>query len=390
MITQEDYTRDAKKGLKIIGGINTVIHCHHYNARMQRTLEENDRIDGKAILKNVAAEVYSEMITNLVNEGKEKSPALIEDLFRFLGFGKLDFSNLSTGKVTCSSSHFVEGWNCGSIETTGCVCTVTEGYIKGGLEAITGTQYEVNEVSCMNEPGIDQCTFKVVATDTKADHVRAKSKRSFSMDPSKNTPETTSNIDKETIVNTVIGMPLEGNESGLIPAFNVYLAHTPQDFYNKVSIAFVEEMGKIGLEEIAKDMLTEDAENCALNTFGGILDSDEWRALVVPMIKDKRDEIFGLVAVANALGWGRINVVAHENQDGLELSSTNGYEAFGFIELKESSQCPNCFMLKGITAGLLELVYEKGDFEDRIGQFDSYEKLCMTKKDSVCHFVAER
>ena len=197
------------------------------------------------------------------------------------------------------------------------------------------------------------------------------------------------NVDTQLIIDTVINMPLEGNNEGLIPAFNVYLAHTPQDFYNLISIKFIKEMEKIGLHEVAKDMLTEDAEHCALNTFGGMLESDEWAALILPMIKDDSDVMAGLISVANALGWGRINIKSLVPNEEMVLTSSNGYEAYGYIELEKYGHTPQCFMLKGISAGLMELLYRKGDFEDRVGEFESEETTCIPKRDSTCTFIAK-
>jgi len=50
-------------------------------------------------------------------------------------------------------------------------------------------------------------------------------------------------------------MPFYGNNKGLIPAFNVYLANTPADFYNLICIRFMESMKKQGLFNTAKNLL---------------------------------------------------------------------------------------------------------------------------------------
>jgi len=389
MFTQEDFKRDAARGLKIIGNMNTVIHCHHYNSRLQRTLEMNTKIDGKKIIKEAAAQVYFELLTTLKNQkNSTDNLELAASLFKFLGFGILDFSNLNEGLVISPFSHYVEGWQCGSINTEGCVCRVTEGYIEGAVKAILGRNISATEVSCYNQIDTTSCHFKIVELVAPKYDFNITRFEQFSFSPEPKEKEVASNIDKSTIVQTIMDMPLEGNNEGLIPAFNVYLAHTPQDFYNKVCINFIKEMDRFGFVDIAKEMLVEDAENCALNTFAGILDSEEWDALISPMIKEDRDKIFGLVAVANALGWGRINVKEHNSIESLELTSSNGYEAFGYIELEEYSNEPKCFMLRGITAGLMELVYEKGELEDRVGKFNSTELTCLTQKNNCCHFLA--
>lgn len=386
LLKQDDFTRNLTKGLKIIGGMNTVIHCHHYNSRLQRTIEGNPNIDGKRIIRESAAVVYFDLITNLINEKNSgKDMSLARDLYSFLGFGTLDFGEIETGHIYSDNSHYVEGWRCGSINTKATVCRMTEGFLEGAIKAILGKDVSVQETGCMN-CGDDKCTFKINSLEGPKYTFALNRIPGVSLDESKMEEDLKSNIDKATIVKTVMGMPLEGNNEGLIPAFNVYLAHTPQDFYNLICIKFVNEMAQIGLGNVAKEMLVEDAENCALNTFGGILDSEEWAALVSPMIKEEGDVMFGLIAVANALGWGRINITEHTPFHSLLLESCNGYEAFGYLELEGQNDSPQCFMLKGVAAGLMGLVYVKGDLEDRVGKYECEEICCLTKKDNRCQF----
>ncbi|MDA8792358.1 hypothetical protein N9N67_03885 [Bacteriovoracaceae bacterium] len=389
LINQNDYTRDESQGLKIIGKKNTVIHCHHYNSRLQRTIEGNTKINGKKIFTKCAAISFYELIENLKEEKNcTNDLQIITDLYSFIGFGTINLSFFDQNKINCGNSHFVEGWKCGSIKTEGPVCRLTEGYLEGAIKSVTGRNVSIKETKCMNQ-GHHQCEFEIENLEQPKYNFQLEKFKDFSFKQNSLSPEATSNIDKKAIVNAVMNMPIEGNNEGLIPAFNVYLAHMPQDFYNLVSIEFVNEMSKIGLAEIAQEMLIEDAENCALNTFGGIWDSEEWAGLIAPMIKEEKDTIFGLVAVANALGWGKINILEHTSFETLTLESSNGYEAHGYIEHSGHSVTPQCFMLQGITAGLMELVYEKGDLEDRSGKYQSEEITCLTKKDKSCLFTAK-
>jgi len=179
-----------------------------------------------------------------------------------------------------------------------------------------------------------------------------------------------------------------GNNEGLIPAFNVYLANMPQDVYCLIYIGFLEEMNQLGLGYLANNLLIEDAEHCALNIFNGVLHSDEWNALVAPMVKEDRDIIFGLVAVANAFGWGEIHVQEHSSRKMLILVSNNGYEACGYMQLRDLMDKPRCHMLPGVTAGLAELVYEKGEIDERAGIYTVKETECLCCQDQQCRFVA--
>ncbi|MBC77740.1 MAG: hypothetical protein CME64_17170 [Halobacteriovoraceae bacterium] len=388
-LSQEDYTLDPQLGLKLLGGMNMVLHCHHYNARLQRTLEQNKKVDGKKIIRETAATIYWELFSNIL-EAKEQSDTIIEDLYRFLGFGILDLSRLKEGKITSPFSHYVEGWNCGAIKTEGTVCRVTEGFLEGAIKAVFNKDVSVEELCCANQANSSVCEFKVTPLDMPKNKFEKRTKNDVNFITNQKHNEATSNIDKGKVINAVIRMPLEGNNEGLIPSFNVYLAHTPQEFYNLLTIRFIKEMEKVGFGDLAKEMLVEDAEHCALNTFGGILESEEWEGLVRPMVKVQSDKLFGLVAVANGLGWGRCHIAEHHPYEALKLCSTNGYEAYGYIEAQGHHESPQCFMLRGISAGLMALVYEKGDFEERAGKFTSEETCCLVSKDPVCEFSIKR
>lgn len=388
--SQKDFVIDNKLGLKVLAGMNMVIHCHHYNARLQRTLEQNHKINGKEIFRNAATITYWELLKELdaVKRPSDKAQ-FIENLYKFLGFGTLNLSSLEEDRATSSSGHFVEGWNCGALKTKGTVCTMTEGFLEGAIKAMYNLDVEVRETCCANQPGVERCEFQITRNKSGLNFHLAKKNKVCS--PARdNSTEALSNIKAETIIDAVMNMPLSGNNEGLIPAFNVYLAHTPQDFYNRVALNFIAEMNKVGFGSIAKEMLVEDAEHCALNTFGGVLESEEWSALVLPMVKEEKDNLFGLVAVANALGWGRCHITEHTPYKTLTLHSSNGYEAYGHIETKGYSDKPQCFMLRGVCAGLMGLVYENGELEDRSGKFLSRESSCLAARAHQCEFKVER
>lgn len=377
---------NKEKGLRVICKENTVIHCHHYNARLQNTIESENSINGSNILREAAEQVYLHQIKVHLkdrNYSPEDSYKAIADLYSTMGYGNLFFEKTSENLVYSSSSHFVSGWQCGSLKREGKVCTIPEGFIAAALFAVTGVDYQVTEHSCMNE-GKQYCYFSIAKDSTKK--IPKLELNEIEM-PIFHETDAPSNINKQEIIDAVATLPIYGNEEGLIPMFNVYLANTPQTFYNLVSIRYLEEMSAIGRGRIAKLSLARDAEFCAMNTFSGILNSDEWAALINPMVKEKSDSVFGLIAVANALGWGRIFVKEHIPGESLDLVVSNGYEAFGYLQLqKTAAKLGQCFMMSGISSGLMSLIYQKGNFSDRLGIYQTNEKLCLCCKDNHCEF----
>ncbi|MDO9181426.1 MAG: hypothetical protein Q7U04_03415, partial [Bacteriovorax sp.] len=265
----------------------------------------------------------------------------------------------------------------------GKVCTIPEGFIAAALFAVTGETYQVVEDSCMNEEK-QYCRF-IISKNSK-NIIKPLLLNSVEMQ-SLDDLDADSNINKQAIVDAVVTLPIFGNEDGLIPMFNVYLANTPQTFYNLVCSRYLEEMTKVDRGTVAKLSLMRDAEFCAMNTFSGILNSDEWQALIKPMVKVQSDNVFGLIAVANALGWGRIFIREHIQGLILNLRVLNGYESFGYLELNTgAAKEAKCFMMAGISSGVMALIYQKGNFDERLGSFHTNETSCMCREDHHCEF----
>ncbi len=372
-----------------IAGHDVIVHCHHYNARLQRTIEEARGIDGRGLLTAAAETVFSDQLSHALRPEDDEPTrwALAELLYRHLGLGRIDLSAIAQGEVVASSSHFVEGWLAGLGHSERNVCTFTEGFLQGVVHAVTGASVRVRERECMAR-GAAQCRF-VVETDGPARAPVATIEKGETL-PLPRGPGgpyvRSSNIDEQAIIDAVVGLPMVGAaDDGLISVFSVYLANMPSDFYNRICIGFVEAMRALGREKAATRLLVSDAEHCGMNTFRGIMCSPEWDGLIAPMVQDRSDALHAIVAISNALGWGDWHVTAHTPRS-LALESRYGYEAVGYREHRGQADSPQCAMLTGVAAGVMELVYGEGTIEDRYGTFASHEARCISCGESSCNF----
>lgn len=373
-----------------VSGKEVIVHCHHYNARMQGTVESVTMIDGKEIIRSSAAKVFFEHITDLFHpeDTDDFKWKLVEYLYAYLGYGTIDCSHADEWYITSGSSHFVEGWLTGFEKPTCPVCTFTEGFIQGAYFAITGKSVQVNEVHCMVS-GSGQCRFEVSFSE-KLPVWNERIHYSTVSNDHENVFLKSPNIQEERIITAMKNMPLQGNSGGLIPVFNVYLANIPADFYNLVSIRFIEEMEKLQMGEAARKLLTCCGEICALHTFRGVMHSAEWDGLIAPMIREPRDRLFALVTITNGLGWGNWQVQKFIEDEHLEMISLNGYESSGFRSLRGQTMDPKCYMLAGVSAGLMELLYSEGSLDDKFGTFISRETECMCCGSASCKFEVTR
>lgn len=216
----------------------------------------------------------------------------------------------------------------------------------------------------------------------------------------------TTGIDEATIVSALAAMPIVGNEQGSIPAFGVYLTRMYADYYNKISYRFEQALeAAFGNEGrgIATPLLVEAGNVCAFNTFGGIMKSDEWYGLVEPMCAAREDWVHGMVAVINALGWGKWQVTDLVPNERLTIRILNSYESEGYLKHFGKTDRPTCYLATGGVSGIMNLLYQ-GDITKRPeltpdyyaevfqspASFGAVEHKCRSKGDPYCEFEAGR
>ncbi|MDP3275504.1 MAG: hypothetical protein Q8Q09_09940 [Deltaproteobacteria bacterium] len=210
-------------------------------------------------------------------------------------------------------------------------------------------------------------------------------------------------IDEKSIVEAVSGLGFKGNEEGLIPAFGLHLTTHFADYYNRSSFAVARAMEGSGLEDDARALLVEAGHICAFNTFGGIMKSAEWDAVVAPMIKTREDWLHGIVAVINAFGWGKWHIERLDPGVELKIRIENSYECTGWLRDYPVSKFARCYLATGGVAGLMNLMYV-GDITTRPELTEAYyvelfrggdafhavETSCMARGDAHCELKAAK
>jgi predicted hydrocarbon binding protein len=193
-------------------------------------------------------------------------------------------------------------------------------------------------------------------------------------------------------VSKIIQAVMEGSKiresKGIIPLFGVYLSLFSVHFYNRLSFDFENKMNRQGGAE-AQTLLIEAAQECGYATFQGVRNSWEWEQVVTPMIENKRDQILGFAAVAVAFGWGDLEVKEIVPKERLRIRVSDSYEAPGFLELFGPAKTGKCYMLRGVTAAFMDLIYGR-DYPEGCFSFAAEEPYCRAKGDPYCEFLAEK
>lgn len=195
-------------------------------------------------------------------------------------------------------------------------------------------------------------------------------------------------IDENAIIEGVSQLQVQGDENGLIPAFNVLLTNGTASFYNRLSFEFERKMGKKLLLETEK-ILINAAWVCGYNTFNGIQTSQEWKGLIAPMVENATDKLYASIAVCNALGWTKWKITDIDPGKRTVIRADEGYEAELYKNEYGKSNHSVCYMLRAVASALNDLsfgtVYPTG-----IYTFDTIETKCRAKGDAYCEFVSTK
>ncbi len=193
-------------------------------------------------------------------------------------------------------------------------------------------------------------------------------------------------IDTDKIVQAVMEGSRIREEKGIIPLFGVYLSMISVQYYNRISFGFEKKMGDDGF---AEKLLVKAGQECGYATFQGVRSSWEWDEVVKPMIEDVEDQIHCFVSIAIAFGWGALVVRELVPGKKLVIRAKDLYEAKGYLDVYGQADAGKCYMLRGISAAFMDLVYG-GDYPDGSFQYTAVETSCEAKGDPYCEFIARQ
>lgn len=386
--------RDARTGIMTIDHEPMVFHCNHYNRFLQLVVEDCHYIKREPILTQSAVDVAQRQLRAHFTEFPEMSRAdrldYAESVYRYCGFGNLPLAQLpktdSGLQIVESSSHYggalrlnygKRGWpgeffdlgyalgSIAAVDDQVCSGKITYEAISMGAETTTFNL----EPNPAEHPGISP--IAPVPHPGGADDIP---ERQIGL-----------HIDEPAIISAVAGLPLFGNDEGLIPAFGVNLTRHYADYYNLVSFRFEhaleqalnthrflgemlwyeypslffykDKFSHLQGRELASTLLVEAGHICGFNTMGGIMRSDAWYQLVVPQVRDKSDWLSGIVACINALGWGVWRITELVPNERLVIRAWHPYESLGHLRHFGKADHPVDYLMVGIASSLMNLLY---------------------------------
>ncbi len=186
-------------------------------------------------------------------------------------------------------------------------------------------------------------------------------------------------INREKVIAELSQLRVLSNDEGLIPGYNVLVNQMPASFWN----GFGDRLSRMvpsELLEAAVYLLVNAAHECGYHTGYGIINSDEWKAVVEPMVENTEDVLHGAFAVFTAWGWAKTEIVELVPGEKMVVRAYDYYEA-DVVDYGHSRMC-SAFMIRGVCAGFMDLAYG-GDY-DPTGKTSFGTFVCTQTKGIEC------
>ncbi|MBN1942466.1 MAG: hypothetical protein JW849_04140 [Phycisphaerae bacterium] len=186
-------------------------------------------------------------------------------------------------------------------------------------------------------------------------------------------------IDRKRIISEMSKICAVGNEEGLIPAFNVFVTQLPASFWNGFAERLTRRVSSDMLPA-AEYLLFNAARSCGYHTGFGIITSDEWKAVVGPMVEKVPDDVLhGAYAVFTAWGWAKSEVIEIVPNEKMVVRAYDYYES-DVVEYGQSAKL-SAYMIRGVSAAFMALAYG-GDYQPKGGPEEAWE--CDQTKGIEC------
>ena len=175
-------------------------------------------------------------------------------------------------------------------------------------------------------------------------------------------------IDRKKIIDQLSQIEVLPDNNGIIESFNVFINQLPSNFWNSFADRLTSKSSADMLES-KEYMLYNAAHECGYHTGYGIITSEEWKAVVQPMVeKIPEDILYGAFAVFSAFGWAKTDIVELIPGEKMVVRAYDYYESD--VVLYGNSKKMSAYMIAGVSAAFMELAYG--------GEYDPKGKLHWT------------
>lgn len=356
--------------LMVNAGTPAVFHCHHFNLFLDQTVDDALGPQEGAKLRFVAAREASHAFLRAlcVRRGAltpvEKLSAAME-AFTAMGHGRLEIT-ADTTSASAEGDFLNYGYAWAQkygqkVRRRQPADAFAAGYAAAAVEVAYGLEretMEATETQCVAMRA-ERCRFEIkkgsqapALAPVREPELKAAAKPTFS------------GLYEPEIGKIVAGLrqfaqAVAGDERGVIQAFGVFITMHLSSYYNRVTYDTMGQVEKTspGSIGVLEELFRESGHVCVFNTFGGILQSPEWTAMVGPHNGDPVQTLIGCVAIARALGFG--HWVIHELVPGSRfvVRAPVTYESAYYLTRHGVAARPNEYFFQGAVLAFCQLAY---------------------------------
>jgi hypothetical protein len=189
---------------------------------------------------------------------------------------------------------------------------------------------------------------------------------------------------RDTVVKALAKCTLQSDENGLIPEYDVLVNLLPTALLNKFSERIMAAAPPERKKEV-EDGLVRAAYECGYHTGCGIITSDIFSEVVLPMVTEgEKDILRGAYAAFTAWGWAKSGIVQLKEGERMVIRANDYYEA------DSGGEGLRAYMLRGLSQAFFDLAYAEA-YPDGMDTFvchqtkgievgDPYGEFVVTKK----------
>ncbi len=402
--------------LKFLGATPYVYHCHHFNLFHDQTVEDALGEEEAFEVRSRAAQSAAwQLLSDLVAESGASTPAerlqLAVAVFPWMGQGRLQLlADGGGGTARGDHLHYSFAWRekYGSrVRRHFPIDAFAAGFSAAATEvafALPPGTLGPSEKSCYacRQPA---CDFELerqsereasepVDREVFLRHIR---------DPGEGLGEDRISTIAQGLKEFLLGV--EGDERGLVQGFGIFITRHLSSYYDQTAYDTIHHIEKHAPQATpaVEELFGESGHVCAFYTFGNILLSPEWEAMVGPLGGEVEEIVTSSTAITRALGFGHWTVDELEPERRLVMRSSSNYESPFYLERYGRSEKPRCYFFANAARAIMQLAHGvdwpsrpelsedlylslfKADLKWRVE-----ETRCRSKGDDLCEVVVTK
>ncbi len=402
--------------LTCLAGTPFVYHCHHFNLFHDQTIE--DALGEAAAVETktrAAHDAFRQLLASAVAKLGAATPAerleLASSLFAWMGQGKLEVLAQPTGGTARGEHlHYSYAWRekyGDMVNRLAPLDAVAAGFAAAATEVafdLAPGAISAEEVECygLKAPA---CRFRLATVTTPAG-VAAPVGRA-EVEKAVTTP--LEGLEEARISKIADGLRdflanVAGDQRGLVQAFNVFVTAHLSGYYNQTAYDTILALEKRSQQSaaVAEELFGESGHVCVFNTFGNLLLSPEWEALVGAPSGEVEEIVGSCCAIARGLGFGHWTIAELVPGQRLILQTSGNYEAPFYLARYGRSARPRSYFFANAARAIMQLAH-RVDWKarPRLDQ-ELYQSLfrsgetwrieqtkCLTRGDGLCEVVVQ-